>query len=825
MVAQPIKLSKSVVLYDTSAVPSPDNSGSSGISVIGDGPIDPFAPALEVSLASTEVFGLTPGAVVGRVLVSNTITWASIFPVRSNFTVTNGYLRVKPDVVLEPSDLTEEVGFTVYVNSERNDFVAADITILDPNAGLPIYTTATSGDDVITLGGNQTASARGGAGNDTYVVLPSFTHNASIFDLRGTNTIIFQDKVELVTGDETPGIYYLRLGNGATIEVHNAEAQLYQLGNQAPLSFGDFKAAIANAHTVTQSSDPVSGVVVDHNAMFVPATGDSGNNVIALGHSLFVSAAGGAGDDTYIITDFQTADARIFDLRGNNIIRFGPEPNIASAGMNDAFQYELLLQNGATIAIDNPEAYLFVSPQWHEPIPFHVLYDLLPVTPGSIPLESAHFGSQLDDDEGVFAATEASDILYGREGSDVLDGGEGADTLIGGPGDDTYYLDHPGDLVYELRDEGIDRIYLKPGGATEITESDDPYRQSVFTMPDHVEELFVEDYLLSSQPINEYMRNVIYDNALDNEIIGSAGSDTFHLSDGADYVDGGSGGLNVVSYEYAPAGIIVDLGAGTAEEDGYGNTDTLISIFGVTGSQHDDVIRGHEGLTLFAGNAGNDVFVGRGTADYIVFGQDVENGVHVDLAQGTTFDDGFGDIDTFTGIENAGGSKFEDTILGNSIGNRLSGSDGDDLIDGRAGNDDLTGGKGADLLTGGSGRDNFRYNSLEDIDSSFEEGKSLPTLDGVDYVDTITDFAPADDIILWFLRGDLNIQDNADAYFDAVTINTDGIPGDDAVAVRIDLDGPGSKFGFEPFIIVDNANDYDLNYLRDAVENSMDVLG
>ena len=191
------------------------------------------------------------------------------------------------------------------------------LTVIDPDAGLPVYQTATSGDDVFTLGGSQYTTARGGNGDVTYIILPSLTNNASIFDLRGANTIVFQEDVEIVAGDETPGIYYLHLGTGATLEVNNAEGQLFQIGNGPALSFDDFRTAIAGSPTVDTSASSAHGTPIDQAAVFVPAKGDNGGNTIALGHNTYDSAAGSTGNDTVIAIDnaeaydFQVGDTGI----------------------------------------------------------------------------------------------------------------------------------------------------------------------------------------------------------------------------------------------------------------------------------------------------------------------------------------------------------------------------------------------------------------------------------------------------------------------------------------------------------------------------------
>jgi Ca2+-binding RTX toxin-like protein len=78
--------------------------------------------------------------------------------------------------------------------------------------------------------------------------------------------------------------------------------------------------------------------------------------------------------------------------------------------------------------------------------------------------------------------------------------------------------------------------------------------------------------------------------------------------------------------------------------------------------------------------------------------------------------------DTIKNVEDIQGGSANDTLVGDSLGNRLSGLGGKDALDGRLGNDTLTGGAGADA---------FRFTT------------SLAASN----VDVITDFSRADDII------------------------------------------------------------------------------
>src|SRR5207244_2353911 len=76
--------------------------------------------------------------------------------------------------------------------------------------------------------------------------------------------------------------------------------------------------------------------------------------------------------------------------------------------------------------------------------------------------------------------------------------------------------------------------------------------------------------------------------------------------------------------------------------------------------------------------------------------------VTVDLVAGTATGEG---SDTLQSVEDVVGSIYDDFLVGNGGGNRLSGSSGNDQIYGQNGNDTLSGGDGDDTLDGGSGID------------------------------------------------------------------------------------------------------------------------
>lgn len=102
----------------------------------------------------------------------------------------------------------------------------------------------------------------------------------------------------------------------------------------------------------------------------------------------------------------------------------------------------------------------------------------------------------------------------------------------------------------------------------------------------------------------------------DNVLIGGAGDDVLLGKGGNNTLDGGEG-RDTVSYEESLAGVVVDLARKTAS-NGYGGTDTLISIENVVGSSKDDILSGDSGNNVLQGGAGNDLLIGGGGYDQYV---------------------------------------------------------------------------------------------------------------------------------------------------------------------------------------------------------------
>jgi Ca2+-binding RTX toxin-like protein len=216
---------------------------------------------------------------------------------------------------------------------------------------------------------------------------------------------------------------------------------------------------------------------------------------------------------------------------------------------------------------------------------------------------------------------------------------------------------------------------------------------------------FVHDNTYSStvaQPVSVYLTGP------DGQVVdGSDDSTVFHLENhtGAATVHGGAGN-DAISYEDAGTDVTIDLNAGTSSTTG--STATFTSIENAIGGSGNDTITGDSGDNTLIGNAGDDSISGLAGNDklegdagddtlYGGAGDDtLDGGAGSDTASYADYSgdpDGVGS-DTLVSIENATGTPFNDTLVGNNSANILSGLAGDDTLRGGGGGDTLDGGEG-----------------------------------------------------------------------------------------------------------------------------------
>ncbi len=205
-----------------------------------------------------------------------------------------------------------------------------------------------------------------------------------------------------------------------------------------------------------------------------------------------------------------------------------------------------------------------------------------------------------------------------------------------------------------------------------------------------------------------------------NMVRGSAFSDTlagglaannnfesFEGLGGNDTINGGFG-FDRADYAFDGAtstGITVNLAAGTVSGDPVlTGTDTLQSIESVRGSFRDDSYNavGFSGASAnagsngsfneFEGMAGNDSFTGNGNTrlSYV----SAREAVNVNLGSGIATGGASVGTDSFTGVNAARGSNFDDTLTGSNNGVATA-----EVFEARAGDDTIDGGGGFDLAS------------------------------------------------------------------------------------------------------------------------------
>ena len=189
----------------------------------------------------------------------------------------------------------------------------------------------------------------------------------------------------------------------------------------------------------------------------------------------------------------------------------------------------------------------------------------------------------------------------------------------------------------------------------------------------------------------EYARGT----SLADSLTGNGGAfNAFRGLGGNDTIDGGAGRDEARYSEdanYGGAGAVtVNLATGTAT-DGFGDTDTLISIEDARGTAQADTLIGNAEDNQLRGLAGNDTLTGgAGDGDEVGYHNDAayggNSGVTVNLATNTATD-GFGDTDTLSGIEGVRGTEFADAFTGDGNDNFFRGLAGNDTIDGGLGSD------------------------------------------------------------------------------------------------------------------------------------------
>lgn len=302
--------------------------------------------------------------------------------------------------------------------------------------------------------------------------------------------------------------------------------------------------------------------------------------------------------------------------------------------------------------------------------------------------------------------TDFADTLIGDGGDNVLEGGASADTLDGGVGYDM--------ASYATATGGVRADLSAPGTNTGAAAGD------VFIGIEGLEGSGFDDVLVGD--------------AGDNWLRGFAGGDALSGGDGNDTLEGGTAGPNGgdtldggagfdwATYRSSSEGVAV-YRSGGVYLSGFGDAilDDLIGIEAIEGSAHNDTLSGTGGFDdFFIGGAGADTLHADGLYSYgDAGGSDTLSyatssaGVNVNLS--TSLGSG-GDAqgDVFYGFENAIGSAFADTLIGDGDVNRFTGNGGADafaFLDG-FGNDTIV-----DFAVSGAGQDLIDLTAVSGVSS------------------------------------------------------------------------------------------------------------
>ena len=381
--------------------------------------------------------------------------------------------------------------------------------------------------------------------------------------------------------------------------------------------------------------------------------------------------------------------------------------------------------------------------------------------------------------------------VTGGAGNDTIRGTDGIDRLGGGPGDDEInprdnpnydhvYASTGNDrIIYTENENGWQGLFYSRSwaGPTALDESGvtvtldgaanratiDKGSNGTDTLVDVAKPL-AAGWMYGGLAIYGTRGDDVFNLSLDHDqwmmARGEAGNDTFNLRSLRWESNELPGARIRVDYSSSPGGIVIDLRAGRAANDGFGDVDTFTfndGDFEIQGSRYSDTILGSDGDDRFIGRGGDDVIDGRGGYDLVRFDRYGVGAVTVNLNEGTATGTWYGTAFSCTlrNIEYVRGSN-------SSAGDELVGSNGNDQLEGRGGDDTINGYGGDDHLYGGDGNDTF----------VFDRG------DGNDH---IYDFADGEDILVLM---DLGITSKDDVLRNAYAW-------DQGTGVHIDLTGFG----------------------------------
>lgn len=300
-------------------------------------------------------------------------------------------------------------------------------------------------------------------------------------------------------------------------------------------------------------------------------------------------------------------------------------------------------------------------------------------------------GSDYND---TLIGDDGDNLLSGGKGNDLIAGGKGSNTLVGGVGADT--LDGTAG-TFDL----VDYSASKTGVTVDLNLGTGSGGDAEGDVLNNIEAV-----------IGSQFADLLIAGLSNSSIFGGDGNDTIGVGDTENSVLDGGSGSNTLDYDQASSGVTATLGAADTKGNQFKNFANL------SGSKHDDVLKGDDGNNVISGGKGNDSLLaskgsdlldgGEGTSDTVDYSNYNDDGGLVLGLKGSTvalslFDSG--SKDNIVNVENVIGTKNDDRITGDDNANLLQGGQGSDTLSGKDGHDTLLGGDGADRLSGGIGND------------------------------------------------------------------------------------------------------------------------
>ncbi|MBK9021009.1 MAG: putative Ig domain-containing protein [Sulfuritalea sp.] len=330
-------------------------------------------------------------------------------------------------------------------------------------------------------------------------------------------------------------------------------------------------------------------------------------------------------------------------------------------------------------------------------------------------------GNELDN---VIIGNGDANRLVGLAGNDWLDGGLGRDTLVGGAGDDTYLVDHAGDSIIESPDEGVDRVQSIVSWTLGANLE---HLQLVGNL--NVSGIGNQ---LDNRIIGNAGNNTLDGAAGTDTLAGGLGNDTYFVDNAADHViENADEGIDLVRSATVSVILAVNVEnlalTGTASIDGTGNAldNLLIGNAGsnrlVGGDGNDSLDGGGAIADILVGGSGNDAYSVYGTTQVIEL-----DGEGIDTVTTPTSYALTANVENLTLIGDAT-NNIEGT--GNELNNLLIGNGAINTLTGNAGNDTLDGRGGADVLIGGTGNDAYLFGAGYDSDTVRENDASAGNVD------------------------------------------------------------------------------------------------